>query len=217
MQIDDVHQQYKTTDLLQIRVETHQRYSEAPRDVDAECAAVLGLAGDEALLDVGCGPGVFLRYPRGRGHRGRLAGLDQPAAMVAEAGRAAQDAGAVIEWLTGLADALPFADGQFAVLCARHMLYHVPDIPAALGEFARAVGSGGVVFAATNGVRNTPGSVSLRTRSRSASGWRRGPSRVGGSTRATRRTSCVRSFQSSRRRSCPAPWRSPSPGRSWTT
>jgi SAM-dependent methyltransferase len=157
VQSDDVHQQYKTTDLLRVRVETHRRYSEAPLDLDAECAAVLGLAGDEALVDVGCGPGVFLRCLRGRGHRGRLAGLDQSAAMVAEAGRVAQRAGAVIEWFTGLADALPFADGEFAVLSARHMLYHVPDIPAALGEFARVVGPGGVVFAATNGGRNTPG------------------------------------------------------------
>jgi hypothetical protein len=31
------------------------------------------------------------------------------------------------------------------------MLYHVPDIPAALGESARVAGPGGVVFAATNG------------------------------------------------------------------
>jgi SAM-dependent methyltransferase len=157
VQSDDVHQQYKTTDLLRIRVETHRRYSEAPLDLDAACAEVLGLGGDEALLDVGCGPGVFLRYLRGRGHRGRLAGLDQSAAMVAEAGRAARGAGAVVEWFTGLADALPFADGEFAVLSARHMLYHVPDIPAALKEFARVVGPGGVVFAATNGARNTPG------------------------------------------------------------
>jgi ubiquinone/menaquinone biosynthesis C-methylase UbiE len=157
VQIDDVHQQYKTTDRLRIRVETHRRYSEAPLDLDAQCAEVLGLAGDEALLDVGCGPGVFLRYLRGRGHRGRLAGLDQSTAMVAEAGRAAQGAGAVIEWFTGLADALPFADGEFAVISARHMLYHVPDIPAALSEFARVVGPGGVVFVATNGERNTPG------------------------------------------------------------
>jgi len=160
---DDVFQQYKTTDLLRVRVQTHQRYSETPMDLDAECAVVLGLSGDEALLDVGCGPGVFLRYLRGRGHRGRLAGLDQSTAMVdeavraAQAARAAQGAGAVIEWCTGLADALPFADGEFAVLSARHMLYHVPDIPAALGEFARVVGRGGVVFVATNGVRNTPG------------------------------------------------------------
>lgn len=157
MQRDDVHQQYKSTDLLRIRVETHLRHSEVPLDLDAACAAVLGLAGGEALLDVGCGPGVFVRSLHEGGHRGRLAGLDQSAAMVAAAARAARGAGAVIEWFTGLADALPFADGEFAVLSARHMLYHVPDIPAALGEFARVVGPGGVVLATTNGSGSTPG------------------------------------------------------------
>lgn len=175
MPIDDVHQQYKTTDLLRIRVETHQRYSEAPLDLDAECAEVLGLAGDEALLDVGCGPGVFLRYLREHGHRGRLAGLDQSTAMVAEAMQAAQGARTVIEWFTGLADALPFADGEFAVLSARHMLYHVPDIAAALREFARVVGPGGVVLAATNGERNTPGLGELEDEIAQRFGLEEGP------------------------------------------
>jgi SAM-dependent methyltransferase len=157
MAIDDVRHQYKTTELLRIRRETHQRYSETPLDLDVECAALLGLAGDEALLDVGCGPGGFLRHLRGNGHRGRLAGLDQSAAMIAEAGRAAAD----IEWYHGQADALPFADGEFAAVSARHMLYHVPDIPAALRESARVVGPGGVVLAATNGERNAPGLLDL--------------------------------------------------------
>jgi len=154
---DSVHQQYKTTDLLRIRADTHRHHSEAPLDLDAACAEVLGLAGDEALLDVGCGPGAFLRYLRGGGHRGRLAGLDQSTAMIAEAERTAGDAGIAIDWFTGQADELPFAAGEFAMLSARHMLYHVPDIPAALREFARVVGPGGVVLAATNGERNMAG------------------------------------------------------------
>ena len=169
MQLDDVYQQYKTPDLLRIRVETHQRYTEHPLDLDQACAKVLGLTGDEALLDVGCGPGAFLRHLRAHGHRGRLAGLDQSPAMVAEAAHRSQAAAssdaaaeaAPIEWFQGLADALPFADGEFSVLSARHMLYHVPDIPAALRSFARVVIPGGVVLAVTNSARNTPGLADL--------------------------------------------------------
>lgn len=160
-QSDDVHQQYKTADLLRVRAETHRLYSEAPLDMDAACAEALGPAGDEALLDVGCGPGAFLRHLSAGGHRGRLAGLDQSPAMVAEATEAARAAGAEIEFFNGLAGALPFADGEFAVVSARHMLYHVPDIPGALAEFARVAGPGGVVFAATNGAHNTPGLTAL--------------------------------------------------------
>lgn len=172
---DDVHQQYKTTDLLRIRAETHRRYSEAPLDLDAACAEALGLAGDEALLDVGCGPGVFLRHLRGLGHRGRLAGLDQSTAMIAEAERVARDAGIAIDWFAGLAGELPFADGEFAMLSARHMLYHVPDIPAALREFARVVGPGGVVLAATNGERNMPGLRGLEDEIAQRFGLEEGP------------------------------------------
>ncbi|WP_034262820.1 class I SAM-dependent methyltransferase [Actinospica robiniae] len=159
MRHEDVHQQYRTTDLLRIRRETHERFSEQEVDLHAQSVELLDLVGDEALLDVGCGPGDFLRSLRGRGHRGRLAGLDQSAAMMAEAAEAEPG----IEWVEGQADALPFADGEFGVISARHMLYHVPDIPAALREFARVVGKGGVVLAATNGPRNTPGLAELET------------------------------------------------------
>ncbi len=171
---DDVYQQYKSTDLLRIRLGTHQRFSETSLDLDAECAAVLGLVGDEALLDVGCGPGVFLRYLRERGHRGRLAGLDQSPAMIAEARRA----GADIDGHSGQADALPFAEGDFSVLSARHMLYHVPDVSAALREFARVVGPGGVVFAATNGERNTPGLSDLEEAIAEEFGLEAGPEMI---------------------------------------
>jgi len=155
----EVKQQYQTTDPLRIRVETHARYSERQIDLDAECVRALGLTGDESLLDVGCGPGAFPRYLRTHGHTGRLAGLDQSAAMIAAATETS--AGLAIEWFRGEANTLPFPDGAFDVLSARHMLYHVPDIPAALREFARVTGPGGTVFATTNGAINLPAIIEM--------------------------------------------------------
>jgi ubiquinone/menaquinone biosynthesis C-methylase UbiE len=154
-----VRQQYRTTDPLQTRIETHRRYSERQVDLDAACRTALGLTGDEALLDVGCGPGDWPRYLRQTGHRGRLAGLDQSTAMIAAATAAAERLG--IEWHRGEANALPFPDGSFAVITARHMLYHVSDIPGALREFARVVGPGGTVLAMTNGARSMPHLLAL--------------------------------------------------------
>ncbi len=156
----EVTQQYQTTDLLRIRVETHARYSERQIDLDAECVRALGLTGGEALLDVGCGPGAFPRYLRAHGHTGGLAGLDQSAAMIAAATEASD--GLAIEWFMGKANALPFPDGAFAIISARHMLYHLPDIPSALREFARVVGPGGIVLAVTNGQRGLPHIDALR-------------------------------------------------------
>lgn len=215
MRSDDVHQQYKTTNLLRIRLETHQRYSEAPLDLNAQCAEVLALDKDEALLDVGCGPGMFLRHLRSHGHRGRLAGLDRSAAMIAEA--AAATAGAEITWFTGVADRLPFADGEFAAVSARHMLYHVPDIPAALHEFARVVGPGGVVFAATNGERNTRGLVELEAAIARHFDLDEQPEATRNFDTGNAGTNCVRSSRTSRRRCCPARWCSPTRDPSSTT
>lgn len=155
-----VRQQYQTTDPLQTRIATHARYSERQIDLNAECRAALSLTGSEALLDVGCGPGDWPRYLRQHGHTGRLAGLDQSPAMIAAATAAAQ--GLSIEWCTDLADALPFSDETFTVVSARHMLYHVPDIPAALRECARVAGPGGTVFATTNSLRDMPQIMALR-------------------------------------------------------
>ncbi|WP_419182303.1 class I SAM-dependent methyltransferase [Paenibacillus radicis (ex Xue et al. 2023)] len=45
----------------------------------------MNLNGTEAVLDVGCGPGAFLRFLKDQGHSGRLVGLDQSPGMIAEA------------------------------------------------------------------------------------------------------------------------------------
>ena len=47
--------------------------------------------------------------------------------------------------------ALPFDAGTFDAVVANHMLYHVPDLDAALSEFARVLRPGGRLFAAANG------------------------------------------------------------------
>ncbi|MHC5907546.1 class I SAM-dependent methyltransferase [Streptomyces sp. S6] len=91
------------------------------------------------LADVGCGNGLFLERLR-REHP--VLGLDLSAGILAGV------AGPV-----GVADAgrLPLADGSLGGAIAMHMLYHVPDVRAAIGELARVVGAGGVVVVSTNG------------------------------------------------------------------
>jgi ubiquinone/menaquinone biosynthesis C-methylase UbiE len=147
----DVASQYANSDPLRARIETHQCYSERELDLDALCRRQLDLPGDESLLDVGCGPGLFLAHLRRAGHRGRLVGLDQSPGMIAEAG----------DGVVGDAQALPFADGAFHAVSARHMLYHVPDIPRALREIARVAGRGGALVM-TNGGEYLPRLKELR-------------------------------------------------------
>jgi SAM-dependent methyltransferase len=151
-----VRQQYHTTDPLIVRVETHRRFEERHVDLDAEATALLCLTGDETIVDVGCGPGRFPCYLRTRGHRGLLVGMDQSRAMLAEAQRAAREHRLALGWLRGDATVLPLADASVDWVVARHMLYHVPDIPRALGEFQRVLHPGGRIVLSTNSRYSLP-------------------------------------------------------------
>jgi SAM-dependent methyltransferase len=110
---------------------------------------VLRLAGDETVIDVGCGPGEYLAKLRQRGHTGRLFGMDMSLGM---ARAAAPRASAV---LVGDAVRLPLADAAVDVALAMHMLYHVPDVPRGIAELRRVVRPGGSLLAATNGAEHT--------------------------------------------------------------
>ena len=144
--------QYLMTNPLKVRIETHRRYSERTVDLEAECASAFALNGDEAILDAGCGPGGFLAYLRNDGHSGRLVGLDRSAAMIAEA--SARDSS--VEWVVGDVERLPFADGEFVRVSARHMLYYVDDLQPVLRELARVMKPDGIFVATTNAARSTP-------------------------------------------------------------
>lgn len=151
-----VRRQYRSTDPLKVRMRTHERYQERPIDLDRECWQAMALDATAAVLEVGCGPGRFLHYLRGQGHAGVLVGLDQSPAMLAEAHRLTAGEAAPVALVRGDAMVLPFPPGCFRWVVARHMLYHLPDIPAALREFARVLAPGGSVLAVTNAADYLP-------------------------------------------------------------
>lgn len=140
-----VQAQYATAQNLQARIDTHQRYTIGPALEDG-VDATLKLTGTENMLDVGCGPGSFLGRLAAGGHTGRLLGVDLSAGMTALAAETFPD----VEFQVGDAQALPFPNDSFDVVTARHMLYHVPDVTAALQEFRRVLRPGGLFLAVTN-------------------------------------------------------------------
>lgn len=121
------------------------RWATPKRDLFAEAVAAVEWRGDEVVLDVGCGNGKFLRAAPATV---RTVGIDRSAGMLV----AAADAGAPL--VRGLAEALPVRTGSVDVGLALHMLYHVPDIPAAVAELRRVVRPGGVVLVSTLGRDN---------------------------------------------------------------
>jgi len=146
-----VARQYATDQHLQTRIETQRRYS-VGKELEAEIDAALALDGSETLLDVGTGPGHFPGRLHAAGHQGRVVGADLSGGMVEKA----QSSFAGVKFVQAGADALPFADASFDVLTARHMLYHVPSVPAALEEFRRVLKPGGRFLAVTNAARYMP-------------------------------------------------------------
>jgi SAM-dependent methyltransferase len=141
----DFTEQYKTDDNLSIRIETHRRYTIGP-PLEPAIDKALNLKPDESLLDIGTGPGDFPIRIRQSGHRGRIVGVDTSPGMIAKA----NSAGADIEFLQADAQSLPVPDASFDVITARHMLYHVADIPLALREAHRVLRPNGRFLAVTN-------------------------------------------------------------------
>ena len=95
------------------------------------------------VLDAGCGPGMYVTATRARAAElvvldiahGRLVDVDHAERVCADV------------------QAVPFPDASFDVVMAMHMLYHVPDIPAAAAELRRVLRDGGVLYALTNSKR----------------------------------------------------------------
>ncbi|MFG3342130.1 class I SAM-dependent methyltransferase [Glycomyces sp. NPDC048151] len=92
------------------------------------------------VLDVGCGNGRYTVRLREAFPEAEVIGVDLALGVLES-----------VPEPTVVADVadLPFEDGSADVVLAMHMLYHVPDIPAALDELQRVLAPGGVLFVST--------------------------------------------------------------------
>jgi SAM-dependent methyltransferase len=144
-----VSQMYVTEEALRVRQETHDRYSNPPVDFVAWALNCVNWRGDEAILDVGCGPGRWYEVIHNKLPDASYYGLDlYPGMLRNHSGRSH----------LALADAqtLPYADGQFDVVMANHMLFHVQDSDVAIKEFHRVLKPGGIFMATSNSIHNMP-------------------------------------------------------------
>jgi len=123
-------------------------YAEAAADPGWRIS-VIPWDGTQIVADVGCGNGFDLRQIVPQGRCRYAIGLDLSAGML----RSTEDLRQSDRLSLVQADAqrLPLADQTVDVAMAMHMLYHVPDIPAAIRELRRITKQGGTVLASTNG------------------------------------------------------------------
>jgi SAM-dependent methyltransferase len=104
--------------------------------------------GTQIVADVGCGNGFDLRQIVPQGRCRHAVGIDLSAGMLRSLEDLRQPG--VLSLLQADAQHLPLPDQTVDVALAMHMLYHVPDIPAAIRELRRITKRGGTVLASTN-------------------------------------------------------------------
>ncbi|MGW5377268.1 class I SAM-dependent methyltransferase [Nocardia sp. NPDC003999] len=112
-------------------------------------AALLSLTGDvrgARLLDLGCGNGYLSRILAGDG--AEVTGVDPSENMVALAlDRESRDPLGVKFAVASTSDLSPFADAEFDVIVANHVLTAVVDLDGALAEVNRVLRPGGRLVA----------------------------------------------------------------------
>ncbi len=144
-----VRKQYASDVFLRIRQETHEQYSVPRINFPEWVLSRIQWRGDERVLDVGSGGGVYYNQLHHDQPGVSYRAIDQSLGMLRL--HSAQGALAL-----GDAQSLPYADQSFDVVMANHMLYHVPDIERALSEARRVLKPNGVLVAATNSIQSMP-------------------------------------------------------------
>jgi SAM-dependent methyltransferase len=154
-QEDIVRRHYATDENLRIRIETHDKYTVPDRSFADWVLDRITLKGNERILDIGSGPGLYYRKLQKRWENLpdiSYIGMDLVPLMLenhpAKDGRGALGVGNV--------ERLPFANNSFDMVMANHMLYHVNDIHKAVKEMRRILKPEGSLVIATNSVNTMP-------------------------------------------------------------
>lgn len=95
-------------------------------------------------LDIGCGGGFMSEALAQLNFN--VVGMDPSSKTLLHAKQHAQQARLNIEFELGKAEALPFDDAKFDLVCACDVLEHIDDLPQAISEASRVLRPGGIFF-----------------------------------------------------------------------
>jgi ubiquinone/menaquinone biosynthesis C-methylase UbiE len=98
-----------------------------------------------AILDVGCGTGLFAARIRAALPQTTVCGVDLVSAMLAQ-GQARWQSDARVTAVQGDSERLPFASGAFDVVTCANSFHHYPHQDRAVAEMRRVLKPGGRLF-----------------------------------------------------------------------
>jgi ubiquinone/menaquinone biosynthesis C-methylase UbiE len=147
-------QQYNNSNNLSARIRIHQLYSTNSQDMwDWYFEQILEKTPKEArVLEVGTGRGDMWKINESRIPEGwDITLTDFSPGMIADNQAHLGELSQRMKYQEADVQNLPFANGEFDIIFANYMLYHVPSIPQAIIELHRVLKPNGIVFAGTNG------------------------------------------------------------------
>jgi ubiquinone/menaquinone biosynthesis C-methylase UbiE len=142
--------QYRDASRLDARIQLHAKYSTNTQGLHAWVFEHLRLPATCHVLEVGSGSGQLWLENQQRLPAGwDITLADLSAGMLTTARHQLSPSGHALRFVVHDAQALPFIDHSFDAIVANHMLYHVPNRPAAYAEFCRVLKPDGQLYAAT--------------------------------------------------------------------
>lgn len=146
---DIVKRQYTTDEYLRIRQETHDKYTVPNINYSEWALNLLSWKGDERVLDVGCGNGMYYARLRQSQPNVQYVGVDLFEQMLDAHPSPANLA-------IGDMARLPFPDHFFDVVMANHVLFLVEDIESCIRELRRVLKPTGMLMTTTNSNNTMP-------------------------------------------------------------
>ena len=146
--------QYKDSTNLQARSSLHQRFSANKYGWQSWVFDHFDLPAGCRILELGCGPGTLWLDNLSRIPIGWEILLSDFSVGMLEAARQNLSSHRQFQFKVIDAQSIPLEDGYFDAVIANHMLYHVPNRPAALAEIRRVLKPAGRLYASTGGYQH---------------------------------------------------------------
>lgn len=152
---DYLKEQYAKADPFLARAYLGARFSTNPQSWTSWVFDQISFPPRAAVMELGCGPAFlwssnYNKIPLDA----EILLTDFSEGMLGEAKRRLGEHTGRFGFHVVDVEEIPYPDGRFDIIIANHMLYHIPDLSKALGEIARVLKPGGVLYASTIGKNN---------------------------------------------------------------